>query len=488
MERNLTLMTDYYQISMMYSYFKNNKTDQEVVFDVFFRKSPCKNGYAIAAGLEQVIEYIQQLHFTDEDLAFLSEEYAYEPDFIEELRKLRFTGELYAVPEGTIIFPQEPFMRIRTRLFEAQLLETAILNIVNHQTLIATKAARVVEAAEGDIVMEFGLRRAQGPDAGIYGSRAAFIGGVDATSNVLAGKMFGIPVKGTHSHAYVLSYESELAAFEAFAHTFPENCILLVDTYDTLSSGVPNAIATFKKMKSHYGERFKNFGIRLDSGDLAYMSKASRKMLDEHGFPEALIVASSDLDEYLIRELKKQGAKINSWGVGTNLITSRDCPALGGVYKLVAEEEDGKLIPKIKVSENPEKITTPAYKKAVRFFDRDTNKALVDLIMLEDEEIPEKDFVAFDPINTWKRKTIRNFKARELLLPIFVKGQLVYRTPSLVEIQQHARQEKEFFSPEMRRLVNPHLYHVDLSEKLWSLKNQLLSEAKKHPPVRNNVE
>lgn len=476
---NLTLLTDLYQINMAYAYFQKGKKDQEVVFDLFFRKNPCGNGYAVAAGLEQAIEYITNITLSSEDIDYLRKTYHYDEDFLNYLSNFKFTGELYAVPEGSIVFPMEPLIRIKAPVIQAQFIETTLLNIVNHQTLIATKAARVTESAKGGVVMEFGLRRAQGPDAGLYGARAAFIGGVQATSNVLAGQMFNIPVKGTHAHSYVQSYPSELEAFEAFAQTFPDNCILLVDTYDTLHSGVPNAIQVFHKMKAKLGDKFKNFGIRLDSGDLAFLSKAARKMLDEAGLQEASIVASSDLDEFLIQDLIGQGAKIDAWGVGTNLITSHDCPALGGVYKLVAEEEEGKLIPKIKVSENPEKITTPGYKKVVRFYSKEDHHAIVDLIMLEDEPIPSEEFIAFDPINTWKRKKVKNFIAKELLQPIIVNGELVYDFPSLDEIRRYSLQEREHFSVEMRRLVNPHIYHVDLSEPLWELKRDLLAEARK---------
>lgn len=476
---NLSLLTDLYQLNMMYAHFKRGKKNQLVVFDLFYRKNPCGNGYAIAAGLEQVIQYLTNIRLSEEDLRFLREEYGYDEDFLDYLRNFTFTGEMYAIPEGTVVFPGEPLIRIKAPIMEAQFLETTLLNIINHQTLIATKASRIMEAAKGGTVMEFGLRRAQGPDAGVYGARAAYIGGVHATSNVLAGQRFNIPVKGTHSHSYVQSYPSELEAFESFAETFPDNCILLVDTYDTLRSGVPNAIKVFRKMKEKLGDAFKNFGIRLDSGDLAFLSKEARKMLDEAGFPEAIIVASSDLDELLIRDLITQGAKIDSWGVGTNLITSNDCPALGGVYKLVAEEEGGKLVPKIKVSENPIKITTPGYKKVVRFYSQEDHLALVDLIMLEEEPIPTGEFIAFDPINTWKRKKVKNFIAKELLVPIFINGELVYESPPLQEIRAYALQQKDHFSEETKRLVNPHNYHVDLSEPLWQLKRKLLAEARK---------
>ncbi|TCS83711.1 nicotinate phosphoribosyltransferase [Tepidibacillus fermentans] len=477
--RNLTMLTDYYQINMMYAHFKNDLLDKEVVFDVFYRKNPCGGGYAIFAGLEQVVEYIQNIRFTKEDVDYLATVHDYDPDFLQYLLDFRFTGEIWAAPEGTIVFPNEPILKVRTNVLEAQLIETTILNIINHQTLIATKASRVVYAADGDPVLEFGLRRAQGPDAGIYGARAAYIGGVSATSNVLAGKMFSIPIRGTHAHAYVQSYPSELEAFIAFAQAFPDNASLLVDTYDTLNSGVPNAIKTFKMMKERLGDQFQNFGIRLDSGDMAYLSKQARKMLDEAGFPDAKIVASNDLDELLIRDLKLQGAKIDIWGVGTNLITSRDCPSLGGVYKLVAEKEGDQLVPKIKISENPEKITTPGCKKVVRFYDRSTKKAILDLIMLEDEPIPQQDFIAFDPINIWKKKMIRNFVSKEILIPIFQSGQLVYSLPTLKEIRDYAKQELQTISEEMKRLHNPHIYHVDLSKKLWDLKYGLLNQERK---------
>jgi len=477
--RNLTLLTDYYQINMMYAHYKNDLLNKEVVFDVFFRKNPCDSGYSIFAGLEQVIEYIKNIRFTQEDIDYLASVHQYDSNFLQFLLEFRFTGDMWAMPEGTIVFPNEPFIKIRTNILEAHLVETTILNIINHQTLIATKASRVVHAAAGDPVLEFGLRRAQGPDAGIYGARAAFIGGVNATSNVLAGKMFSIPIKGTHAHAYVQSYPTELEAFLAFSHAFPNNASLLVDTYDTLNRGVPNAIKTFQIMKEKLGDQFTNYGIRLDSGDLAYLSKRARRMLDEAGFPEATIVASNDLEEDIIRDLKLQGAKIDVWGVGTNLITSRECPSLGGVYKLVAEKEGEHLIPKIKISENPEKITTPGCKKVVRFYDRHTKKAMLDLIMLEDEEIPQEPFMAFDPINIWKKKEVRNFSFKELLLPIFQSGKQVYSIPDLDEIREYAKHELKTISVEMKRLHNPHIYHVDLSKKLWDLKYGLLNQSRK---------
>ncbi len=477
--RNLTLLTDYYQISMMYAHYKNNLLDKDVVFEVFIRQNPCEGGYSLFAGLEQVIDYIKNLQFTDEDIAYLASVYPFDKAFLNYLKSFTFTGDIWSVPEGTLIFPNEPILKIQTNLLQAHMLETTILNIINHQTLIATRASRVVYSADGDPVMEFGLRRAQGPDAGIYGTRASYIGGVAGTSNVFAGKMFSIPVMGTHAHSFIQSYASELEAFLTFADTYPQNTTLLVDTYDTLKSGVPNAIKTFKIMKDKLGDRFRNFGIRLDSGDLAYLSKQARKMLDDAGFAEAKIIASNDLDEFLIRELKLQGAKIDAWGVGTNLITSNGCSALGGVYKLVAEKEENQFLPRIKISENPEKITTPGCKKVVRFYHKDTKKAILDLVMLENESIPENNFIAFDPINVWKKKQVKNFIAQELLIPVFKSGRLIYTSPSLKEIREHAQRELESLFDEGKRLKNPHGYHVDLSKALWELKHDLIEKVRR---------
>ncbi|OUM89334.1 MAG: nicotinate phosphoribosyltransferase [Bacillus thermozeamaize] len=460
---------------MMHGYFKEGKADQRVVFDLFYRQNPCGNGYAIAAGLEQVIEYIQQLHFSKEEIDYLRSLKMFEEDFLQLLRNFRFQGDLYAIPEGTVVFPNEPLIRIEARIIEAQLLETALLNIVNHQTLIATKAARIVKAAGGKPVLEFGSRRAQGMDAALYGARAAMIGGCEATSNTLAGKRFGIPVRGTHAHSWVLSFPSELEAFRAYARTFPDNCLLLVDTYDTLRSGLPNAIRVAKELREQ-GHRF--LGIRLDSGDLAYLSKVARRMLDEAGFPDAIIVASSDLNEEVIADLRLQGAKIDVYGVGTSLITSEDCPSLGGVYKLAAEEHQGKMIPKIKISENTKKITTPGIKQVTRIY-LPSGMATADLIHLIDEEVdPGKPLELFDPVDTWKRKTVERFTARPLLVPVFIRGELVYQSPSVMEIQAYAKQELSTFSEEIKRLINPHTYHVDLSHRLWELKNRLILEGR----------
>lgn len=376
-QRNLTLLTDLYELTMMQGYFKEKDANETVIFDAFYRTNPGGNGYAICAGLEQVIEYIKDLHFEEDDVDYLRSTGLFGEDFLEYLRHFKFSGDIYAIPEGTVVFPREPLVKVIAPIMEAQLVETALLNIINHQSLIATKAARVVYAAGGDGVMEFGLRRAQGPDAGIYGARAAMIAGCIGTSNVLCGKMFNVPVKGTHAHSWIMSFPDELTAFRTYARLYPSACILLVDTYDTLKSGVPNAIKVFQEMKEA-GIPLNFYGIRLDSGDLAYLSKKAKKMLDDAGFPDAVISASNDLDESLINSLKIQGAAINSWGVGTNLITSKDCPSFGGVYKLAAilDKKSGKFVPKIKLSENAEKITNPGNKCIKRIYSRETGKSL----------------------------------------------------------------------------------------------------------------
>ncbi|MCI8814621.1 MAG: nicotinate phosphoribosyltransferase, partial [Lachnospiraceae bacterium] len=400
---NLTLLTDLYELTMMQGYFKN-PVSQTVIFDVFYRDNPFKGSYAIMAGLEQVIEYIQNLTFSDEDIQYLQSLDLFEEDFLEYLRNFRFSGDIYAIPEGSVIFPREPMLKVIAPVMEAQLIETALLNILNHQSLIATKASRVVYAANGDGVMEFGLRRAQGPDAGIYGARAAVIGGCIGTSNVLAGQMFDVPVLGTHAHSWIMSFPDEYTAFKTYAQMYPNACILLVDTYDTLKSGVPNAIRIFQEMRDK-GIPLTKYGIRLDSGDLAYLSKQAYQMLCDAGFPDAVISASSDLDENLIYNLKTQGAKINSWGVGTNLITAKGNPAFGGVYKLAAIQDPatGAFKPKIKLSENTEKVTNPGDKTIFRIYNKENGKIKADLICLADETFDEsKDMVIFDPIDTWK--------------------------------------------------------------------------------------
>lgn len=476
---NLTLLTDLYELTMMQGYFKT-QNKETVVFDAFYRKNPCDGGYAIAAGLEQVIDYIKNLRFSEQDIAYLRSLHLFDEDFLEYLANFRFSGDIYAIPEGTVVFPREPLVKVVAPIMEAQLVETAILTIINHQSLIATKAARVVHAAKGDGILEFGLRRAQGPDAGVYGARAAMIGGCVGTSNVLAGQLFDVPVKGTHAHSWIMSFPDEYTAFKTYADLYPDSCCLLVDTYDTLKSGVPNAIRVFTEMRKA-GIPLKNYGIRLDSGDLAYMSKRARKLLDAAGFEDAYISASSDLDEYLIHSLKSQGAKITSWGVGTNLITSRDCPAFGGVYKLAAirDEETGKFIPKIKLSENTEKITNPGDKTIYRIYDRQNGKIRADLICMADETFDSsKDMIIFDPIETWKKTKIHanTYYLRELLIPIFKGGECVYTSPSVMEIRANCQKELDTIWDETKRLVNPHEVYVDLSDKLYKLKSELLEE------------
>lgn len=476
---NLTLLTDLYELTMMQGYFKN-PTDQVVVFDAFYRRNPCDGGYAIAAGLEQVIEYIRNLHFTSDDIDYLRDLGIFEEDFLDYLRGFHFSGDIYAIPEGTVVFPREPLLKVIAPMMEAQLVETAILNIINHQSLIATKASRVVYAAKGDGIMEFGLRRAQGPDAGLYGARAAVIAGCVGTSNVLTGQMFHVPVKGTHAHSWIMSFPDEYTAFKTYAQLYPKACILLVDTYDVLKSGVPNAIRVFQEMRDA-GVEMKGYGIRIDSGDLAYLSKEAYKMLAEAGFEDAVISASSDLDEYLIDSLKAQGAKINSWGVGTNLITSKDCPAFGGVYKLAAVKNsaDEDFIPKIKLSENSEKVTNPGNKQIYRIYDKASGKIRADLICLDGETFDEsQDMIIFDPLETWKKTKIHGgtYSLRQLLVPVFQKGQCVYTSPSVMELQEICRQEKETLWEETKRLVNPHEVYVDLSDKLYKMKAELLEE------------
>ena len=471
--RNLTMMTDLYELTMMNGYLRYGKDKNRACFDLFYRRRGDVTAYAVAAGLEQVIEYVQNLRFTQEDIGYLRSLAIFDDAFLSYLSDFHFTGEILAVPEGTIVFPDEPILRVIAPIMEAQLLETALLNIINHQTLIATKAARVVQSARGDKVLEFGLRRAQGPDAGIYGARASIIGGCQATSNVLTGQLFGVPVGGTHAHSWVMSFEDELTAFRAYADVFPDNCLLLVDTYDTLGSGVPNAITVFKELRARGKEPV---GIRLDSGDLAFLSRQARVMLDDAGFPNAKIFASGDLDEEVIWDLKAQGAAIDVWGVGTRMITSMDNPALGGVYKLSAEEVDGKFVPRIKISENPAKITNPGVKQLYRFYDRRSGKALADLLALDEEDFSSGEpLEIFDPENTWKRMTLCDYRMRQLLVPVFENGELVYDSPALSEIAAYAKQEMETFWDEYKRLNRPHRYKVDLSQKLYDLKLQLLA-------------
>lgn len=477
-KRNLTLLTDLYELTMMQGYFEQ-QANETVVFDVFFRSNPCGSGYSVTAGLEQVIDYIKNLNFSYDDVVYLRSLKIFSEEFLHYLSGFHFSGDIYAIPEGTVVFPKEPLLKVVAPIMEAQLVETAILNIVNHQSLIATKTSRVVYAAKGDGVMEFGLRRAQGPDAGLYGARAAMIGGCVGTSNVLAGELFDVPVMGTHAHSWIMSFPDEYTAFETYAKLYPDACTLLVDTYDTLKSGVPNAIRVFTKMRDA-GYKPKKYGIRLDSGDLAYLSKKARKMLDAAGFTDAVISASNDLDEHLIHDLKIQGATITSWGVGTNLITSKDCPSFGGVYKLAAiQQPDGTFRSKIKLSENTEKITNPGNKTIYRIYDNETGKMRADLICFADEVFDEtKDLLLFDPNATWKKTKLAGgtYHMRELLKPIFIHGECIYESPSVTEIAAYCRSEKETLWDETMRLANPHRVYVDLSKKLYDEKQALLNE------------
>ena len=473
---NLTLLTDLYEMTMMQGYFKTKNRDV-VVFDAFYRSNPCGGGYAICAGLEQVIDYIKNLHFSAEDISYLRSLSVFDEDFLDYLKDFRFSGDIYAIPEGTVIFPREPLIKVIAPIMEAQLIETAVLNIINHQSLIATKAARVCYAAKGDGVMGFGLRRAQGPDSGVYGARAAVIGGCKGTSNVLAGQLFDIPVLGTHAHSWIMSFPDEYTAFKSYAEMYPSACILLVDTYDTLQSGIPNAIRVFTEMRAA-GIPLTYYGIRMDSGDLAYLSKKARRMLDEAGFSDAVISASNDLDEYLIQSLKLQGAMITSWGVGTNLITAKDNPAFGGVYKLAAiRQEDGTFLPKIKLSENTEKVTNPGNKIIYRIYDNDTGKIRADYICLEGESFDtEEDLILFDPNEPWKKTKLAggSYTMRKLLVPVFQGGNCVYTSPSVMEIQAVCNKEKDTIWNETKRFVNPAKIYVDLSDKLYSMKRELL--------------
>ncbi|NBJ91241.1 nicotinate phosphoribosyltransferase [Parablautia muri] len=477
--QNLTLLTDLYELTMMQGYFEHKEQNETVIFDAFYRTNPCGGGYAIAAGLEQLIKYIKELHFSKQDIEYLDSLHIFSKNFLDYLAGFKFSGDIYAVPEGTIIFPREPLVKVIASIMEAQLVETAILNIINHQSLIATKAARVCYAAKGDGIMEFGLRRAQGPDAGIYGARAAVIGGCIGTSNVLCGQLFDVPVKGTHAHSWIMSFPDEYTAFKTYADMYPSACILLVDTYDTLKSGIPNAIRVFQEM--HAAKiPLTNYGIRLDSGDLAYLSKKARKMLDDAGFPDAVISASNDLDEYLIETLKAQGAAISSWGVGTNLITAKDNPAFGGVYKLAAiMNEKGEFIPKIKLSENTEKVTNPGNKTIYRVYEKNTGKIKADLICLVGETFnQEEPLLLFDPLEPWKKTKLSagSYTLRELLKPVFQNGECCYESPKVMDIRSYCQSELDTLWDETKRFVNPHQVYVDLSKKLYDIKIQLLDQ------------
>ncbi len=468
--RNLTLMTDLYQLTMMNGYYLDGTYKKEAVFDMFFRYKPELN-YAIFAGLEQAIDYIKNLKFTNEDIEYLDSLNIFDKGFLNYLKDLRFTGDIYSAVEGEVVFPNEPILIVKAPLIEAQLIETALLTIIGHQTLIATKTSRIVEAADGKNIVEFGLRRAQGPDAGIYGSRASIIGGCVGTSNVLAAKEFDIPVKGTHAHSWVMSFKTELEAFERFAELFPDNCLLLVDTYDTLNSGIPNAIKVFKKLRE---QGHKPVGIRLDSGDLAYLSKKAREMLDAEGFNDAIIFASGDIDEEVLTALKVQDAKIDVYGVGTKLITSENTPSLGSVYKLSRIEIGDEKFDRMKISSSLEKITNPGFKKVLRLYDKKTGMAVADVIALKDEQLP-KPITLRHETDIWKKFTLSDYDVREVLVDIFVDGKCVYDSPKLSEMADYAKQEKTKLWEEYKRLLNPNIYRVNISKGVYDIKQKFLT-------------
>lgn len=479
-QTNLTMLCDFYELTMANGYFETGMRNRITYFDVFFRVCPDGAGFAIAAGLEQVVEYIRDLHFTEEDISYLRNRKMFSEEFLDYLREFRFTGDIYAVPEGTPVFPREPIMTVRAPAIEAQFIETYLLLVLNHQSLIATKANRVVRAAEGRTVLEFGSRRAQGAYGAILGARAAYIGGCNGTACTISDQLFGVFAGGTMAHSWVQMFDTQYDAFKTYCEIYPENATLLVDTYDTLRSGIPDAIRAFNEVLRPRG--ITKCGIRLDSGDVTYLTCRARKMLDDAGWKDCKISVSNSLDEYLIRDIIHQGACVDMFGVGERLITSRSEPVFGGVYKLAAVEDDeGNIIPKIKISENVEKITNPHFKKVYRFYSRATGKALMDYLCVFDEQVNDSgDMEVFDPDNTWKRKIMYDFKARPLLETIFKNGELVYQLPSLNEIQNYCREQVDTLWDEVKRFDNPHCYHLDLSQKLWDIKDQLLRNNSKH--------
>lgn len=476
--RNLTMLTDFYEITMANGYFRYNLKDTVATFDMFFRKVPDNGGFAIMCGLQQVIEYLTNLKFTDEDISYLRSKYIFSEEFLQYLKNFEFSCDVYAVEEGTPIFPNEPIVTVTGPVIQAQFVETAILLYINHMSLIATKANRIVRASGGRAIMEFGARRAQGGDAAIYGARAAYIGGCAGTSNVISDCMFDIPAMGTMAHSWVQLFDSEEDAFRAYAETYPSNCVLLVDTYNTIKSGVPNAIKVFNEVLVPNGYRPK--GIRIDSGDIAYLSKKARVMLDEAGFEDCSICASNSLDEYIIRDLLEEGAKIDNFGIGEKLITASSEPVFGGVYKLAAVEKNGKFVPRIKISDNVSKITTPCQKELWRLYDKESGKAIADVLTLLGENIDDtKPYTIFDPDNTWKKKELTNFNAVKLRKQIFSKGKCVYTSPSVKEIKSHCEQQLQTLWSEVTRFDNPHKYYVDLSKRLWDIKHALLTDNRK---------
>ncbi len=474
--RNLTMLTDFYELTMANGYFKNGFKDTIAYFDMFFRTIPDGGGYVIMAGVEQLVDYFRNLSFSKEDIDYLRGK-GFSEDFLDYLANFRFACDVWTVPEGTPIFPGEPIVKVKGPVIQAQFVETMVLLTINHQSLIATKANRVVRAAQGRAVMEFGSRRAQGFDGAVYGARAAYIGGCAGTACTISDEMFGTPALGTMAHSWVQLFDSEYDAFKAYAEEYPDACTLLVDTYNVLHSGVPNAIKVFDEVLAPMGKRPK--GIRIDSGDIAYLSRKARKMLDDAGYPDCSIVASNSLDEYIIRDMLLQGAKVDSFGVGERLITSSSSPVLGGVYKLCAVEKDGKIIPKIKLSENVQKITTPGNKRVYRLYDRESGKAAADLITLASETVDDSSpYELFDPDFTWKRKTLTNYTARELLEPLFRKGECVYKERNIEEIKSYCREQIDTLWDEVTRFENPHNYYVDLSQQLWDVKHELLRKNK----------
>lgn len=478
--RNLSLVMDFYELTMSQVYFEDGLKDTEVVFDLFYRRNPDNGGLAVFCGLEQIIDYVQNLRFEPEDIEYLAGLGQFTPEFLDYLANIRFTGDLWAIPEGTPVFPHEPLVRVKAPIIEAQLVETALLLALNHQTLIATKARRIVQAAEGRPVMEFGARRAHNFDAAVMGARAAYIAGCAGTATTYAGQKFGIPVLGTMAHSFVQSYPTEYAAFLTYAKQFPNSCTLLIDTYNTLKSGIQNAIRVAKEYLEPNGYRLK--GVRIDSGDMAYLSKKIRKILDDNGMQDCAIVVSNSLDEYLIESLiHQQGAKIDSFGVGENMICSKNTPVFGGVYKMSAVNHDGEWIPRIKISENDEKTTDPGYKNLYRILDKEEGKAIADVIALEDEVLdPEKDLTIYHPMKKWKYKTIvgGTYELRPLLVEVFRHGELVYDCPTLEGIRAYSKREMDTLWEEIKRFVNPQVYYVDLTEKLLDLKLGMLEEYK----------
>ena len=476
-QRNLTMLTDFYEITMANGYFLNGKGDTTVQFDMFFRNIPDNGGFAIMAGVEQLVEYLENLSFSDEDIEYLRGR-GFCEEFLDYLKNFEFKCDIYSVPEGTPIFPREPIVTVKGPAIQAQFIETMVLLAINHQSLIATKTNRIVRAAQGRPIMEFGSRRAQGFDGAVYGARAAYIAGCAGTACTIVDREFGVPALGTMAHSWVQLFDSELDAFCAYAKAYPHDCTLLVDTYNVLKSGIPNAIEAFKREVLPRGFRPK--GIRIDSGDITYLSKKARVMLDEAGFEDVKIVASNSLDEYIIRDMLLQGAKVDSFGVGERLITASSAPVFGGVYKLCAVEKDGEMVPKIKLSENTAKVTIPGAKKLWRLYDKESGKALADVITLEDETIDDsRDYEIFDPDYTWKRKNVYNFSARQLLQPLFINGKRVYEYQDIDDIKSYCLSQVDTLWDEVKRFENPHTYYVDLSQRLWDTKHELINKYRK---------